>query len=151
MALIDRVTARLSADRQLNLSNPDVPGAITNDLTRLQAAADDAEGIFETVVGVDYDDTNASHVAYAVDGVDLILRVRQSGRSPFTDPTVTEWKRSLRELAGTEGRATFAPKATTGYTPSTPETGRPPFDQRNFDDIRVRAPRQNQRLPGDTN
>ncbi len=150
MALIDRVTARLSDQRQRNLSNPNNPGAATNDLVRLQAAADDAQAMLETVIGVVYDDTNAQHVAYAVSGVDLILRIRQSGRSLFNDDSFKEWKSSLRELAGTQGRATFAPKATTGYTPSSPETGRPPFDMRNFDDYRMKAPRQNNRLPGDS-
>lgn len=153
MTLLSRLTARISSDRADQLSNPDLPGASSSDTTRLQAAADDAQGIFETVTGVTYDDTNARHVAYAVAGAEIILRVRAQGlNSIFNDPDMKGWKVELREIAGTLGRATFAPKATSGYTPSEPETGRPPFDQRNFDDIRIRPPRQNNRgLPGDNN
>jgi len=152
MALVDRLTARLSANRQLQLSNPELPGASTNDTARLTAAANDAQGMFETVVGVVYDDTNARHIAYAVPGAQIMLKVNSMGQNPFTNPEVVAWKVSLRELAGTEGRATFAPKATSGYTVSPAETGRPPFDNVNFNDIRMRAPRENSSdLPGDNN
>lgn len=150
MTLYAKAVARFSSERLINLSNPDDPTASAIDTDRLQAAADDAEAMFETVTGVDYDDDDVMHVAYAVAGVDLLLRLRAQGKSVFNDPDFKAWKESLREIAGTQGRAAFAPLGTTAYEPSSPETGRPPFDQRNWDDIRIRAPRQAQRLGDST-
>jgi len=141
VALADKVIVRLSADRLLQLTNPDAPGSSARDDVRLTAAADDAEALFEIETQLAYDDTNTRHVAYAVRGAVLYLEKYLGAPVDYIDSKLERWRSDLQTVFETEAGATFAPKGTSSYVPSPAETGRPPFDTRNWDDYRIASPR----------
>lgn len=143
MALVDDFKVRYSTTAVLNYSNPDDPAATSNDDTRLNAAAADAESRFEIVTGESYDSANADHVAFAVPGVLVILQLYQNGPNERIDADLRRWERSLERLRDRGHNAAFSVKHSSNYVPSTPESGAPPFDNRRWNDLRIRPPRGN--------
>jgi len=141
MALEDKVIVRLSANRLLQLTNPDVPGATARDDDRLEAACADAESYFEIETQVVYDDTNPRHVAYAVRGAVLFLEKYLGAPDDIIESKIRQWRDDMQTTFANLAGATFTPIGTSNYIPSRAEEGRPPFDQRNWDDYRIASPR----------
>jgi hypothetical protein len=63
MTLATVVTARVSAQRLVNLTNPDLPAPTTLDSTRLAAACADAAAEFEVYTGDVFDEADARHIS----------------------------------------------------------------------------------------
>lgn len=148
MALADDFENRFSSNKVIQLTNPDNPAAASKDSTRLSLAATDTQERFETIVGVAYDSTDQTHVSYALRGVILMLRLYAD---PINDSIITNlerWEKSLEKLRLRTSAAAFSPKTSSNYVPSTPPSGRPPFDERSFDGIRVLSPRSNSQSAG---
>lgn len=140
MALADRWSDFVSTQRAVELTNPDGVATTVN-TTRLNTAASYASGDFATYVGVDYDDTDASHQAIAIQGVELYLMfgVGQLTQSQFRAAR-NEWIVDLRNLAKRYSEYIPDPQTDSNYTPSTPPTGRPPLDTSYWNSRRLQPP-----------
>lgn len=137
MALTTRVTARLSDMLLRALTNPDSPGASAVDSTRLANAAEDVEADFKIHAGVEYDDTDARHVATAIGGVVAKLKLYGSGSQAQGQKEEERFHKRLNDLAKVTSRGRLSPKSSSELTPSSelPESGaevRPDFDRRHF-------------------
>lgn len=136
MALIDRVTARYSNTLLKQITNPDNPGASSIDTDRLQAAADDAEQYFASYTGVEYDDDNERHRAFACEGVIVILQMRKSNAVGATSKAFDAWVAQLRQFAKTfGGRDKVEVTTSSQLQPSEESEARPDADRANFDDL----------------
>ncbi len=149
MALTDDFTARYSSTRVINLTNPDTPGATANDTTRLAAAAADAQARFENIVKETYDSTDTDHVAYAVRGVEIMLKIYSTHPPQGVTGELERWEKSLEALKMTRHQAAFSVKHKSNYAPSAGERGKPPFDNAHWDDLRIDAPSGGNRTSGD--
>lgn len=141
MALTDRVTARLSAQRLIELTNPDVPGATAEDTVRLDLAATDTQADFETYAGVVYDDADARHVSVGVDGVIYRLTAAAGLVAPEIEK---RWLDRLAALRLVTGANRITPVTTSSLTASRESTAggavRPDFDPDNLGDLQLRPP-----------
>ena len=133
MALIDRVKARITTQKLIELTNKDSKTATAIDDTRLALAVTDAESSFAVFTGVAYDDTNGKHVPVAVRGVvaHLLLDSDLGGNA---GEQYDRWKQMCLDLAKVTGRDRVTPQTTSVLTPSDEqsdagETVRPDFDR----------------------
>ena len=140
MTLQSNTTARISAQRIINLTNPDLPSATSADSGRLGLACTDVESDFQTYLGRAYDDDNASDVSIAVDGVvaKLLLRMGSGG-----DTATQAHEGYLERLK--DHRKRVVPKSSSKLTPTEEDRGtgdlvRPNFDRRKFDDFVAESP-----------
>lgn len=109
MALIDRVKARYTEQKLIELTNKDDETATTIDDTRLGLAVTDTEAAFETHVGVAYDDTDARHVRVAVRGV-IVHLLGDSELGPLSDERYDHWRTMCEDLAKVTSRARILPE-----------------------------------------
>jgi hypothetical protein len=140
MALIDRVTERITNDLLVKLTNPDAPAEITVNTTYLQQTCDDVEdGEFEAYMGEDYDEAVAVHILAAV----LLVRLRliEQGAAPniaFEKLRAAAEKR-IEKYKNIRARDRVVPQSTSQLTPSEEvragETRRPEFDNEFFTEI----------------
>lgn len=143
MALTDKVTARYSAQRMVELTNPDVPGAVALNAVRLAAAAADASGDFMRIVGLAYDDDNAAHVSPAVRRAHALLLRYMDPAGAFTQQEIDGSEQDMKDLRERLGAgARFTPVTDSVLTPSLPDTSsgdpvRPDFDPENYGDYQV--------------
>lgn len=142
MALTDRVTARLTNQRLVELTNPDSANSSTVDTDRLGYAADDAEAELEIYCGVAYDDNDARHVAVAVDGVIYHL-TRAAG---LVAPEIEKrWRDGLEALRKVTGNNRVTPRTSSHLTASREATTsspvRPIFDPEHTGALQLRPPR----------
>jgi len=143
VGLSDRVQDRVSAQRLIHLTNPDVAGASTLDAGRLAAAVEDAEAEFEVRVGVAYDDTDARHVAAAVPGVVALLNERAGTKG--AGEMVERWNSALDRLRRVTGSDRITPRTNSVLIPTPEDEGRstparPDFDRRRFRGFTLDAP-----------
>lgn len=139
MTLATEWAARLSADRQLQLTNPDNRPASVNDAARLAAAVADATSEFRTVTGLTFDPTNADHIRVGVLGVTaFLLTYGPVAQSDYVKAQVEVWHKALAGLVD------LSAKTTSLLTPSDPDLSggpvRPDFDRENFEGLTPRAP-----------
>lgn len=80
MPITSSAAGRYGAAFLISLTNPYLTTATTIDNGRLVFAANDAQGRFETVVGVTYDDANIRHIGVVVTGV-LCYLYKRSGKA----------------------------------------------------------------------
>lgn len=142
MALTDRVTARLSSQRLIELTNPDNAGASSVDTTRLGYAATDTMADFEIYAGVEYDDDDERHVAVGIDGVVFHL-ARNAG---LVAPEIEQrWHQRLEALGKVTGRNRVTPVTSSNLQASRESTAsspvRPIFDPENTGGLQLRPPR----------
>jgi hypothetical protein len=147
MALIDEVKKRVSAQRLIELTNPDEPNAATINDTILGYAINDTKAAFKTFVGVTCDDNDATHIAYAVDGVVIFLMTRAERWNNATREAEEKWYDKLDTLRLTVGgNIRLSPQTDSEMTPSKDKRGvsttivRPSFDPSKFDSIRPKPP-----------
>ncbi len=144
MALTDEFEDRYSAQKVIELTNPDNPGGTSKNATRLANAAEDVQADFRIYCGVTFDLTDARHVAVAVEGVEikLLRRIMTSGTK--LRELEEDYRRRLRALAKVTGRDRVMPTTKSVLTPSDEQTGtetvRPDFDRDHFDDLIPSAP-----------
>lgn len=131
MSLVTNTQSRYSSQILINASNPQSSGATSVDSTRLSLAATDVSAVFEVLCGVEYDDSNALHVLYGVEGV-LVRLLLMTGQT--TIEAWDKWKSSLKdELALVTGRDRIPPTTDSLLSPTedTPNT-LPATDRTNF-------------------
>lgn len=132
MALADEVTGRYPATRLIQLTNAGDESASSIDTTVLGYAVTDTQADFKTYAGVAYDNSDARHVAVAVEGV--IAKLYQRGESPGSkaESLHDAYIARLETLAQSMGRDRLLPKTKSPLTPTaeqqTTETVRPAFD-----------------------
>ena len=139
MTLATEWSARLSLQRQVELTNPDLPSATAVDAARLAKADADATAEFLEATAVPVDLTNAAHVAAGVSGVTAYLYAYRG--LPASGPGQAareEWRHALARLTR------FLPKSSSLLTPSDPDTSggvvRPEFDPENLGGIMPNPP-----------
>lgn len=119
MALPDLVLARYSVDRLKQWTNPDEPTAAAYSAGHLTAACDDAEGEFETEIGVAFDASDKTHVPLAVDRAIANLRKRMDPTGAFTAQADRETMEALRNARAKIGAGQRLPITTDSkFTPS---------------------------------
>lgn len=142
MPLSTHVTDRHSTQYLIELTNPQNRNATTVNTTLLGFAADDVDALFDVYTGVAYDDSDAQHIAVAVQGVIAFL-LRRTGQATAQE-RIDEWVTSMRSLSRIEGRNRITPDSTTRMQPSADDrltsTPRPAFDDRHFDSFIPKAP-----------
>ena len=131
MALSDEVQSRYSSQLLINASNPQLSTATSIDTARLTLACTDVQAAFEVMCGVAYDNTVATHVAYAVEGVFQRLLVL-TGQASID--TWKDWKATLKdELALVTGRDRIEPTTDSLLSPTEDTMGDlPQSDRKNF-------------------
>jgi hypothetical protein len=130
MALTDEVQSRFSSQILINVTNPQNSAATTVDTTRLGNASTDVQADFQIEAGIAYDNTVATHVNVAVDGVyaKLLIRAGQGGKAEHD-----EYIERLRALKLITGRDRISPSTDSLLSPSTDVIGAlPSFDRKNF-------------------
>jgi hypothetical protein len=148
-AIAARVTSRVPNATLVGLTNAGPPAGAapsTVDATRLDVACADAAKLFEDVVGVPYDDTDASHHRPASLAVWFVLLSDSGTQADAIELKRKEWEDAGTKLAMTRGgRARILPQTTSELTPSdeTPDgiEVRPDFDRQNLSCTFLRAPR----------
>jgi len=144
MALTDEVTTRLSTERLVALTNPDNVTSIIAPGARLTAAGADTEAEFRYYTGVIYDNSNALHVALAVDGVVIFLQKFMDNEN--INEAYQDWIRRLERFRISEGgNQRILPDSTSELTPADerPDSAevRPHFDvHESFESIRPETP-----------
>ena len=145
MTLQANTTARISAQRIINLTNPDLPSATSADTDRLGYACTDVESDFQTYLGRVYDDDNAADVSIAVDGVVAKLMMRMGSGGESASSAHESYIERLKDH-----RKRVVPKSSSMLTPTAEDRGtgdivRPAFDRRKFDDFVAESPHGNNR------
>lgn len=143
MSLVSEVQARIPDQRLVELTNPDDRDATTPNPDRLTSAADDiANAWFPRYTGVAYDNTDAAHVAVAVEGVEALL-VKRNGQTGARD-IWNDWTSSASAWGQIQGRNRIVPITTSQMTPSKDNrltsTPRPAFDDRRWDNFLPNSP-----------
>jgi len=125
MTLATVVTARVSAQRLVHLTNPDLQAPTTVDSNRLGFACTEAEGEFEVHTGATFDEADPRHIAPAIDLVILLLQER--GAAPTDTLGVQREKviERLKDLAKVTGMNRVMAQAV--------EDDRSVFDESAFD------------------
>ena len=150
MALSTHVTNRVSSQRLIALTNPDLPTATSNDTARLGYACTDVESDFETYLGRAYDDDTAGDVSIAVDGVVSKLMLRMASGGESANQAHESYIERLKDH-----RKRLLPKSSSMLTPTKEDRGtgntiRPNFDRSQFDDFVPQHPRGMSRTQSET-
>lgn len=109
MSLQTVVEARVSAQRIIELTNPDVPAATTKDSTRLAAACADAEGEFQVHAQAVFSESDARHISPAIDLVVLILQERGAANTALFSEERERIEGRLKSLSLVTGRNRIMP------------------------------------------
>lgn len=133
MSLVALVTARYSTQKLIEVTNPDLPGAVAINAPHLAAACDDAESDFLTYVGIAFDEANPSHIRPAVDRAYALLIDAMDPASAFAAALLDNSRHKLTDLRPLIGAGVrVSPATDIVTTPTTPDTSagpvRPPFD-----------------------
>lgn len=143
-ALATAVTARLSNQRLVELTNPDVEGATTVNATLLAAAESDAQSEWPLLTGTDpFDPTNATHLAIGIMGVvSRLYDYKGLPRSPVAQAARDEWEKLCGRFARTKGGLAWqSPLTDSVLLPTTPQGSPAPyFDPSNLRDLVPRSP-----------
>lgn len=135
--LATEVQARYSAEKMIQLTNPDVPAATTVDTTRLANAVIDVISDFDMIANTTFDQSDARHIAVGCEGVILKLQMRQLNVDP--SDLRKQWNEMLETLGQSIGGRTKTPPTSDAVAqPSseqaeTGQTVRPLFDRSRFD------------------
>jgi len=139
MALADEVTSRYPGSRLVQLTNPNDQDASAVDATILGLACTDVEADFLTYTATAYDNSEAQHVAVAVEGVVAKLAQRTEASGEIADSQHEKYLDRLRALARVTGRDRIRPKTTSVLTVSSErigtETVYPDTDRNAFEDF----------------
>lgn len=135
--LTTEVQNRYSAEKLIQLTNPDNPAALTLDATRLASAVADVLAAFDVYANTTFDQTDTRHIFIGCEGVILVLQMRQLN----VDPTELrkQWIGMLEALGqSVGGRTKTAPTSDAVAQPSSEQaesgqTVRPLFDRTRFD------------------
>ncbi len=150
MALSDEVTSRYPDSRLIQLTNAGDESADSVDTTMLGKAATDTEAKFVQLVGVEYDNSVATHVETAVLGV--IAYLYRYGESPGTaaERAMEQFKESCEELAKVTARNRIKPRTTSVLTVSDEQEGgetvRPDTDREHYNKLVPETPTQSSKL-----
>lgn len=135
--LATEVQNRYSAEKLIQLTNPDLPNASSVDSTRLANAVLDVIADFDIIANTTFDQTDTRHIAVGCEGVILKLQMRQLNVDP--SDLRKQWNEMLEALGqSVGGRDKTQPVTDAVATPSSEqaETGqvvRPLFDRSRFD------------------
>ena len=140
MALTDEVTARYSAQRLVEVTNPDAAAAVVVDAGRLAKACADAAGDFRTFVGVALDLADASHLGPAVRRAYATLLWYMDPAGATSKQEMADTQSELERLRDRIGAGTRHPIATDSrlspsYVDTSAGTVRPVFDTGRMNDI----------------
>lgn len=140
MALADEVTARYSASRLRQLTNPNDQDASSTNTTLLAKAVTDIQAEFAEITATTYDNSNAKHVAVAVQGVVAKLLTWQEAAGEKADAAYDRFVERCRALAKVTGRDRITPKTKSVLTvsdekTSTNETVYPDTDRDHYEDL----------------
>ena len=124
MALVDDFETSYSAQRVIELTNPDLPSATTKDSTRLSTAATHAQARFEVIVGKTYDSTDSAHVTYAVPGVAIILQRYSDEPIDSIERKLRNWEDTLKPLRMQQVNFIPLPDTTSNLVPTRETTDR---------------------------
>jgi hypothetical protein len=143
MSLSTIVQARYSAQRLVNLTNPDDPTETTLDAAKLTAACDDAEAEFEVHVGMVFNETDARHATFAARGVIALLTERMGTKGGSEQ--LQRWYDSLKTLRHVTANDRTSPATNSVMQPTAEDDGRttpvrPAFDDRRFRGMTVDPP-----------
>lgn len=109
MSLRTVVEARVSTTRLKQLTNPDDAAASSASSTKLDAACSDAAGEFEVYAQTVFDETDARHIATAVDLVILLLQERGAAHVEGLSAQREKIVQRLKDLALVTGRDRVLP------------------------------------------
>src|SRR5574341_798757 len=146
MSLLTSYEARYSTQLRRNWSNPQNSAATTPNTTNETNAATDAEADFEAVCGVDYSDSNATHVAAAVPLVASKLMVYMG----HADETYYEkaLERCMKYYRLVLGRNRIPPTTNSPLSPTEESSGsKPASDISVFDSYIGNAPGGSESIP----
>lgn len=146
MALVDEVQSRYSTELLVNWSNPQLSAATSIDSTRLSLAATDVQAEFKKK-GLTYDNAVDTHVATAVEGVVLRLRV-MTGHLPVDE--WSRWKREdLQDLIMVTARDRIAPTTDSLLNPTKDRSNDKPWaDRTQFRNFIPDSPARNSTTDG---
>lgn len=135
--LATEVQARYSAEKMIQLTNPDLPNASSVDTTRLANAVADVIADFDIIANTTFSATDTRHIAVGCEGVILKLQMRQLNVDP--SDLRKQWNDMLEGLGqSVGGRDKTQPVSDAVAVPSseqsdTGQTVRPLFDRTRFD------------------
>ena len=140
MSLSSNVQARYSTQRLRQLTNDGDQSATAIDTTVLGYACTDVEADFLVYAGLAYDDSTATHVSVAVEGVLAKLRMRMDSAGSSAKEAHDSYVERLRSLHLITGGDRVTPTTNSELYPSdeNPDnvtTLRPAFDDDHFDDL----------------
>lgn len=143
MALETHVQNRYSNQLLVQWTNPQNSTATTIDSDRLGYACDDVEAWFKILAGVAYDDTDARHIAVAVEGVQARLKnIAGIENSSEWD----NWKTDMKDFAKVTGRDRIKPTTTSTLDPTDERSGDGPWSDRSaFDRLIPDSPASDSR------
>ncbi len=121
------VTARVSAQRLVELTNVNSIGASTADAAVLSAAVTDVQADFRIYAGVVYDEDDPRHVSVGIDGVLLKLQFFQNNSREEYQRWIEERLTPLRNVTNND-RVTPRTKSTLQPAPEKAGIQRPHFD-----------------------
>lgn len=139
MSLLSNYQNRTSTQIRTNISNPQSSGATTPDTAQETRAATDAEAVWEAIVGINYDDNVALHVATAVQLVvqTLLLYTQQIDQEAY-DKHLERLEERFKLVLG---RNRILPTTNSELNPTEETSGSKPFsDLSNFDRYLGAAP-----------
>lgn len=111
MSLRTVVEARVSAQRLIELTNPNLAPASALDSTRLDAACADAAAEFEVYCGATFDDADARHISPAVDLVILTLQERGAAHVDGLSAQREKIIKRIKDVAKVTGRNRIMPES----------------------------------------
>lgn len=135
--LATEVQARYSAEKLIQLTNPDLPNANAIDTTRLANAVADVIADFDIIANTTFNQTDSRHIAVGCEGVILKLQMRQLNVDP--SDLRKQWNEMLEALGQSiGGRDKTQPVSDAVAVPSSEQaesgqTVRPLFDRTRFD------------------
>ena len=147
MALADEVEARYPESTLIQLTNPNDQDASAVDATILGLAVTDVQADFLTYTATTYDNSEAQHVAVAVEGVVAKLNMRKEAAGDVAVSKHDKYIERLEILAQVTGRDRITPKSTSVLTPSSERVAgstdpvRPDTDRPDYDDLIPDEPR----------
>ena len=113
MSLATVVTARISNERLVQLTNPDAQAPSAVDTVRRDAACADAAGEFEVYTGVQFNEADPRHIGPAVDLVILILKERGAAALELMSAEREKVVQRLKDLALVTGLNRIMPEIVT--------------------------------------
>lgn len=131
--ILVRVKVATPTEHLIRLTNLNDASASAIDDVVLLEICKEVNGDFIKEAGAEYDDSNEAAFAAAKMGV--LYRLRLATKGKHTEALTAEredYFAELEKVAQITGRDRVEPQSESNYEPSTPPTGKPPFDDNQF-------------------